>query len=111
MTLDATRRGEGVGTALLDRVVQIAREYSQPRVWLITTNDNTHALSFYQRRGWNLVALHRNAVDRARALKPCIPLVSERGIPILHELELELVLQAEPSPSVSSRFARRSGDP
>jgi len=28
------------------------------RVFLITTNDNLHALDFYQRRGFELVAVH-----------------------------------------------------
>jgi RimJ/RimL family protein N-acetyltransferase len=62
------------------------------RVWLITTNDNTAALRFYQRLGFDLVALHRDAVDAARSIKPSIPLVGNDGIPIRHELELELRL-------------------
>lgn len=56
------------------------------------TNDNTIALRFYQRRGFDLVALHRDAVTRARAeLKPSIPLEID-GIPLRHELELEMRL-------------------
>ncbi|MFB4265695.1 hypothetical protein [Nonomuraea sp. GTA35] len=47
--------------------------------------------SFYQRYGFDLVALHRNAMDRVRAIKPDIPAESD-GIPIRHELELELLL-------------------
>jgi hypothetical protein len=38
------------------------------RLWLYTTNDNLPALRFYQRLGWDLVALHRGAVDEARRL-------------------------------------------
>ena len=34
------------------------------RVWLSTTNDKTAALRFYQRRGWDLVALHRDVPRR-----------------------------------------------
>ncbi len=56
---------------------------------MTTTNDNVDALRFYQRRGWNLAALHEDAVTRARRLKPEIPLVGDHGIPIRHELELE----------------------
>lgn len=69
-----------------------ARREGARRLWLITTNDNTIALRFYQRRGFDLVALHRDAVTRARAeLKPSIPLEID-GIPLRHELELEMRL-------------------
>jgi hypothetical protein len=39
-----------------------------------------------------LVAVHRDAVRVARALKPLIPRVGNYGIPVLDELELELPL-------------------
>ena len=64
------------------------------RLWLITTNDNLAALRFYQRRGFELVAVHRRAVAAARRLKPEIPLVGAHGIPIRDEIELEMALQA-----------------
>ncbi|MEV0617853.1 GNAT family N-acetyltransferase [Nonomuraea sp. NPDC050404] len=93
ITIDALVSGKGVGRALLDAVRAVAAELGAARLWLITTNDNTHALRFYQRYGFDLVALHRNAVDRVRAeLKPTIPAESD-GIPIRHELELELLLR------------------
>jgi ribosomal protein S18 acetylase RimI-like enzyme len=92
ITIDAVVPGKGVGGALLDAVREVAAERGAARLWLVTTNDNTHALRFYQRYGFDLVALHRNAVDRVRAeLKPTIPAESD-GIPIRHELELELLL-------------------
>lgn len=92
-TLDSLAPGRGVGAALLDAVAAAARAAGCRRLWLITTNDNVHALRFYQRRGWDLVALHRGAVDDARRrLKPEIPEVGLDGIPIRHELELELRL-------------------
>ncbi|MGR6923050.1 GNAT family N-acetyltransferase [[Actinomadura] parvosata] len=90
-SLDAVLPGRGVGRALLDAVRAVAAERGATRLWLITTNDNTHALRFYQRYGFDLVALHRNAMDRVRAIKPGIPAESD-GIPIRHELELELLL-------------------
>ena len=84
--------GEGVGRHLLDAVTQPAREAGCRRIWLITTNDNTRALRFYQRQGWDLVALHRDAVTAGRLLKPSIPALGLDDIPIRHELELELPL-------------------
>lgn len=91
ITIDAVVPGKGVGRALLDAVRAVAAERGLARLTLITTNDNTHALRFYQRYGFDLVALHREAVERARELKPSIPKESD-GIPIRHELELELRL-------------------
>lgn len=92
VTLDALRRREGVGSALLARVAQQAAERGCRRVWLITTNDNINGLRFYQRRGMRLIAVHPGAVDEARRLKPSIPVVGEHGIPIHDELEFELRL-------------------
>jgi RimJ/RimL family protein N-acetyltransferase len=51
-------------------VVARARELGCRRIWLVTTNDNTRALQFYQRQGWDVVALHRDAVTAARRIKP-----------------------------------------
>jgi GNAT superfamily N-acetyltransferase len=92
VSIDALRQNRGVGTALLDAVVDVALANGWRRLWLITTNDNTTALRFYQRRGWDLVAVHRDAVDESRRLKPEIPQTGDDDIPIKHELELELVL-------------------
>jgi ribosomal protein S18 acetylase RimI-like enzyme len=92
VSIDALRPSRGIGTALLDAFVDVALANSWRRLWLVTTNDNIAALRFYQRRGWDLVAVHRGAVDDARRLKPQIPENGFDGIPIRHELELELVL-------------------
>lgn len=92
VSLDATVAGHGIGTALLRAVEESARAAGAPRVWLITTNENVNALRFYQRRGFDLVAVHRDAVAKSRAeLKPSIPLDVD-GIPVRHELELERLL-------------------
>jgi GNAT superfamily N-acetyltransferase len=93
LTLHAAERWTGVGTALLGAALRVAEAAGCRRLWLITTNDNTDALRFYQRRGLRLVCLHAGAVGRARAtLKPWIPELGEHGIPIRDELELELEL-------------------
>jgi GNAT superfamily N-acetyltransferase len=92
VTINAFANGGGAGTALVEAVVPVARAAGCGRVWLITTNDNLRALRFYQRRGFRLVALHRDALDRSRQLKPSIPEVGLDGIPLRDELELELRL-------------------
>lgn len=92
VTLDSLARGTGVGTALVAAVAAAARDAGCRRLWLITTNDNLTALRFYQKRGFVLVALHRDALAESRRLKPSIPLVGLDGIPLRDELELELPL-------------------
>lgn len=82
----------GIGSCLLAAVRAKAREAGCQRLWLVTTNDNTPALRFYQRRDFDLVAIHRNAVQEARRLKPEIPDVGLDGIPIRHEIEMEYKL-------------------
>ncbi len=92
VTIDSLREGVGVGSALLAAVEETAREAGCRRLWFITTNDNLRMLRFSQKRGFSLVAVHRNALDESRRLKPQIPLVGQHGIPLRDELELELSL-------------------
>lgn len=89
VTLDSIQRNSGLGTSLLNRVIQKAREKNCKRVWLITTNDNTKAIRFYQKRGFEMVGFYRNAMEESRKLKPEIPLTGEDDIPIKHEIEFE----------------------
>jgi N-acetylglutamate synthase-like GNAT family acetyltransferase len=97
-SLDSTEEGMGIGTALLESVIWTATEADCNRLWLITTNDNLNALSFYQKRGFRLAAIYPGAVDNARMVKPSIPLAGENGIPIHDEIELELHLNGEGRP-------------
>jgi ribosomal protein S18 acetylase RimI-like enzyme len=92
VALEALTPREGIGTALLAAAADEAQEAGCARAWLITTNDNLDAVRFYQRRGWDLVALHRDAITTGRHLKPEIPEVGDYGLPIRHELEFELLL-------------------
>ncbi len=93
VSLDSLRGGEGIGTRLIEGVVSEAERAHCHRVFVITTNDNLDALGFYQKRGFDLVQVNRGAVDRARQIKPAISLTGMHGIPIRHEIELEMVLQ------------------
>jgi ribosomal protein S18 acetylase RimI-like enzyme len=92
VTLNSLAEGQGVGSALVDAVKDVAQAAGCRRLWLITTNDNLAAVRFYQKRGFVLVAIHRNAMEESRRLKPEIPLVGLDGIPLRDEIELELTL-------------------
>jgi ribosomal protein S18 acetylase RimI-like enzyme len=101
VTLDSLRPGQGLGSALIDAVVGVARAAGCRRVWLITTNDNLNALRFYQKRGFRLLALYPNALEETRRLKPGLPRLGQEGIPLRDELALELPL----APLADSRLA------
>jgi GNAT superfamily N-acetyltransferase len=93
VSLDSLREGQGVGTGLIHAVVEEARKKSCNRVWLITTNDNLHALGFYQRRGFELVKIHRGAVNESRKIKSSIIRMGMNNIPLRDEIELEIRLK------------------
>jgi ribosomal protein S18 acetylase RimI-like enzyme len=93
VTIDALEEARGIGSALLEAVVEAARESGCARVQLLTTNNNLRALAFYQKRGFRLVGLVPGAIDEERRLKPSIPLVDSAGLPIRDELHLELSLR------------------
>jgi GNAT superfamily N-acetyltransferase len=92
VTLNSLRENLGIGGALIAAVTELAAQEQCRRIWLITTNDNLHALGFYRRRGFTFSQIHPNAVHESRQLKPEIPLIAQNGIPIRDELELELIL-------------------
>lgn len=94
ITLDSLKEGGGTGTALIDAVTDEAARQGCRRLFLSTTNDNLLALGFYQRRGFELVAVRRGAVTESRKLKPAIPLLGDNEIPLRDEIELELRLPA-----------------
>ncbi len=89
LTLDSLVESMGIGSALLNALEERAREAGLQRLWLVTTNDNLAALKFWQKRGYELVAVHRNAIAAARRIKPQIPITGLNGIPIRDEIELE----------------------
>lgn len=92
LTLASLREGIGVGTSLIESVEKIARNNHCHLLCLITTNDNLHALGFYQRRGFHLTALFEGQIELSRKLKPSIPTLGMDNIPIRDELRLEKIL-------------------
>jgi len=92
VSMNSLAANVGIGSALLHAAKAVAIAAKCKRLWLITTNDNTPALRFYQKRGLELVAVHRNVVKESRKLKPGIPQVGIDDIPIRDEIELEMPL-------------------
>lgn len=92
LSLDSIHEKRGIGSVLLDNVIRTAKDIGCSRVMLITTNDNLSALQFYQKRGFDMIRLYHNAVEESRKIKPQIPITGSNGIPIRHEIELEMKL-------------------
>ena len=92
VTLNVLKQREGIGKALVEEAIQMARSIKCSRVWVITTNDNSTALKFYKSTGFTIVAVHKDAVAESRKLKPEIPFVGMNGVPITDEIELESLL-------------------
>jgi ribosomal protein S18 acetylase RimI-like enzyme len=92
MAVESIKPNSGAGSALVEAVVLKARNEDCKRVYLQTSNDNTRALRFYQRRGFMMCAVRLNEFEHLRMLKPEIPLIGAEGIPLMHVIELELIL-------------------
>lgn len=93
ISLDSLIEGKGIGSALIEKVENIARQKQIHIVSLITTNDNLNALKFYQKRGYRIISVISDAVNKARKLKPSIPLIGNDGIPLKDELILKKIIE------------------
>ncbi|MFX1358451.1 MAG: GNAT family N-acetyltransferase [Promethearchaeota archaeon] len=93
VSLNSLVKRKGIGSALIQRVIKIATKRSCKRIWVITTNDNTEALRFYQMRGFKIKAVYIDAVKKSRQLKPELPLLGIDNIEIRDEIELEKELK------------------
>jgi Acetyltransferases len=90
--LESFRSNIGVGTALFRAVKETAQRAGCRRLWVVTTNDNTRALRFYQKNGFRLHAIRFDALVHSRKLKPEIPETGFDGIPLRDEIELDMAL-------------------
>jgi GNAT superfamily N-acetyltransferase len=91
-SLNSFKENIGIGSALLNAVRKQAEKAGCRRIWLITLNDNTGAIHYYQKRGYRLSAIYIGSVELSRRIKPSIPQFGNDGIPLRDEIELELLL-------------------
>ena len=92
VSLDALEPGRRIGARLMEAAEEELRRRGVRALRVVTTNDNPRALSFYVRRGYRLLRLHLDAMDRVRRQKPRVPLTGNDGIPLrdMWELQKEL---------------------
>jgi len=93
LTLNSTLEGAGIGSSLMLNVIEEARKNGCQKIWLTTTNDRLRVIDFYQRLGFRMTAINLSVVDEARKVKPQIPVVGERGVPIHDEVVMELAIE------------------
>ena len=88
VTIDAFEQGRHVGGRLLNAAEEELRRRGAKQVTIMTTNDNLRAIAFYVRHGYRLVAVHLDAMDRVRRLKPEVPRTGHDGLPLRDVIEL-----------------------
>ncbi|AOS99147.1 hypothetical protein ESP131_02040 [Exiguobacterium sp. U13-1] len=88
ISLDSLEEGKGIGSRLMQVVEEKAAQQKYDLLTLVTTNDNEHAIRFYQHRGYTVSQVIPNAVELARKIKPEIPMYNEKGVPIKDEIVL-----------------------
>ncbi len=91
LAIKAIEQGKGVGTALLAEAERRAAAAGAAKIWLNTTNDNTNALRFYQRRGYRVTAYHIcgfQDVIRLKGLDPGQEYLGNNGIELRDMIEL-----------------------
>ena len=92
LTIDNYSGIRGVGRALLERVAAIGREQGARALRVVTTNDNTPSLRYFQKLGFRIVAFYPGAVAVYRAIAPHLPEFGVDGIPARDAIELEIEL-------------------
>ena len=92
ITLNAFEKHEGIGTKLLETVLEDANREDLKKIFVYTTNDNVDALRFYQKRGFVIQNVYIDQIVNSRKIKPEISTIGEYGIPIRDDFELRLDL-------------------
>lgn len=92
VTMDAFVQGTHIGGRLLDAAESELRQRGVQTVAVVTTSDNLRAQAFYMRRGYRLIRLDLDGMERVRALKPGVPETGHEGLPLrdMWELRREL---------------------
>lgn len=90
LSLDSKIENKGIGTGLVEKVKEHAKNNQCSLCRVVTTNDNLKAIGFFQKRGFHLVNLYVNAMDTVRKIKPDVPQIGMDNIPLNDELEFEM---------------------
>ena len=89
-TIDNLVEIHGICRLLIDELYILAKSQEKSRLVVTITNDNTDALAFFQKMGFQISEVFLDSVKHSRSVKPSLPLIGNNGIPIRDEIELEL---------------------
>jgi N-acetylglutamate synthase-like GNAT family acetyltransferase len=89
VTIEAVESGQHIGGRLLDAAESEMRREGVRRILVTTTNDNLRAQAFYMRRGYRLVRIELDGMERVRALKAGVPFTGYEGLPLRDMWEFE----------------------
>ena len=92
-SLNSIVEGIGIGSNLIEEVKRKAAASGCSKIWCITTNDNRRAIRFYRKRGFEVTAVHRDALEESRKIIPEIAFVGFDGIEIKDEILLEIEIR------------------
>jgi hypothetical protein len=82
VTLDAYQMGRHIGGRLLDGAEAELMRRGVRNISIVTTNDNLRAVTFYVRRGYRIVRVDLDGMDRVRRQKPGVPALGIDNIPL-----------------------------
>lgn len=93
VVIESLEKGIGIGKKLIAEAERVAKEKEIDLIKLITSNDNTDAFTFYQKCGFRMTNIYKDAMTEARKVKPSIPLYGNNGIEMRDEIEFEKILR------------------
>jgi ribosomal protein S18 acetylase RimI-like enzyme len=76
LAVAADQRGQGVGSALIEKLIQIADEWQMPHIEIGVARSNTRAFALYQRLGFT--ELRTVLLDLGHGLEPVLYLTLTR---------------------------------
>jgi len=82
----------GIGSKLIERIEKIGIKKKLKKVRVTTTNDNIDALRFYQAKGFQIIKVNVDIMNKYRKLKPELPKLGFYNIEIRDEFVLEKAL-------------------
>ena len=87
VSMNGVEPNKGIGSALIEQLYMLAVKEGISHLQVETTNDNVVAIGFYQKMGFDIIAIRLNEVENQRLLKPEIPLIGYHNIPIRHNIQ------------------------
>jgi ribosomal protein S18 acetylase RimI-like enzyme len=66
VSLNSTVENRGLGTSLINKMINHSRKNNYQRIWVMTTNDNTKAIRFYQKRGFEWVGYYKDSIQKSK---------------------------------------------